>query len=269
MVQEYNSIMVNDVWEIVPRPQDRSVVGSRWIYKIKYAADDSLEKYNARFVAKGYAQKEGIDYEKTFTPVARQLIGSLMYLVNTRPDICYAVNTLSQFMVEPKRAHWAAAKHVLKYLQGTIDYGLLYTRGKDIRLSGFTNADWARSSVHRKSTSSYCFNIGSGMTSWCSRKQKSVALSSSEAEYMAASTASCEAIWLKNLLVNLFRRKTKVIKIMCDNQSCIKLSENPMFYDRSKHIDIQCHFVRHCVQRGAIQLSYTPTGEHVADILTK
>ena len=199
----------------------------------------------------------------------QQLIGSLMYLVNTKPDICYAVNTLSQFMVEPKRAHWAAAQHILRYLQGTVDYGLLYTKGKDIKLSGFTDADSAGSSVDRKSTSGYYFNIRSGMTSWCSSKQKFVALSSSEAKHMAASTASCEAIWLRKLLVNLFRRNMEATRIMCDNQSCIKLSENPVFHDRSKHIDIRCHFVRDCVQRGAVQLSYTPTREQVADILTK
>jgi len=127
----------------------------------------------------------------------KQLIGSLMYLVNTRLDICYVVNTLSYFMVEPKRAQWAVTKHVLKYLQGTINYGLLYTRGKDIRLSGFTYADWARSSVDQKSTYGYCFNIGSGMTSWCSRKQKFVALSSFEAEYMASRTTLCDSIWLR------------------------------------------------------------------------
>eukprot|EP00253_Pinus_taeda_P025530 PITA_25530 len=284
MVEEYNSIMVNDVWEVVPRPQDRSVVGSRWIYKIKYTADNSVEKYKAKFVAKGYAQKEGIDYEETFAPIAKytsirtvislatqmgQLIGSLMYLVNTRPYICYTINTLIQFMVEPKRAHWAAIKHVLRYLQGIVNYGLLYTRGKDIRLNGFTDADWEGSSVDRKSTSGYCFNIGSRMTHWCSRKQKSVALSSSEAEYMAASTASCEAIWLRKLLVNLFRRKMDATRIMCDNQSYIMLSVNPMFHDRTKHIDIRCHFVKDYVQRGVVQLSYTPTGEQVADILTK
>eukprot|EP00253_Pinus_taeda_P017489 PITA_17489 len=168
MVEEYNSIMVNDVWEVVPRPQDRLVVGSRWLYKVKYAADGSVEKYKARFVAKGYAQKKGIDYEETFASVARpmatpmitnwrnidasedkevdptlyrQLIGSLMYLVNTRPDICYAVNTLSQFMVEPKRAHWATTKHVLRYIRGIVEHGLMYTQGHDIRLSRFTNAD--------------------------------------------------------------------------------------------------------------------------------
>eukprot|EP00253_Pinus_taeda_P009689 PITA_09689 len=129
----------------------------------------------------------------------RQLIGSLMYLVNTRPDICYTVNTLSQFTMEPKRAQWAAAKHILKYFQGTVDYGLLYTK-----------------------------------------------------EYMAASTASYEAIWLRKLLVNLFKRNMEATRIMCDNQSCIKLSENPVLRDRSKHVDNRCHFVRDFVQRGAV-----------------
>eukprot|EP00253_Pinus_taeda_P030516 PITA_30516 len=165
-----------------------------------------------------------------------------MYPVNTKPDICYVVNTLSQFMVEPKRAHWAAAKHVLRL-------------GR--KFSG------------SKSTFRYCFNIGSGMTSWCSRKQKFAALSSFEAEYMATSITLCEAIWLRKLLVNLFRRNMEATRIMCDNQSCIKLSENTVFHDRSKDIDIWCHFVRDNVQQGVVQLSYTPTGEQVADILTK
>ena len=136
-------------------------------------------------------------------------------------------------------------------------------------MSGFTDVDWAGSSVDWKSTSRYCFNIGSGMTSWCSRKQKFVALRSSEAEYMATNATLCEAIWIRKLLVNLFRRNMEVTKIMCDNQSCIKLFENPVFHDRSKHIDIRCHFIRHCVQRGAVQLSYTRAGEEVTDILTK
>ena len=151
----------------------------------------------------------------------RLLIGSLMYLVNTRPDICYAVNTLSQFMLEPKRAHWAAARHVLRYLQGTIELGLKYTRSSDVRLSGFTDADWAGSSVDRKSTNRYYFSLGSGMTSWCSRKQKFVVLSSAEAEYMAASSSLCEAIWLRKLLVNLLKEKMEATNILCDNHSCI------------------------------------------------
>jgi hypothetical protein len=114
----------------------------------------------------------------------RQLIGSLMYLVNTRPDICFAVNTLSQFMVEPRQVHWAAAKHVLRYLQGTLDFGLEYVRANGVRLAGYTDSDWAGSVSDRNSTSGCCFGLGSAAVSWFSRKQKSVALSSSEAEYM-------------------------------------------------------------------------------------
>ena len=154
------------------------------------------------------------------------------------------------------------------WVHSTTAYGLKYTCGNDVKC-GFTDTDWVGSSMHRKSTFGYCFNIGSGITSWCSRRHKFVALSSSEAEYMATSTTSCEAIWLRKLLVNLFRRNMEATRIMCDNQSCIKLSENPVFHDRLKHIDIRYHFFRDCVQQGAVQLSYTPIGEQVANILTK
>eukprot|EP00253_Pinus_taeda_P015789 PITA_15789 len=315
--------MTNGVWEVVPSPEGRSVVGSRWIYKIKYAADGSVEKYKARFIAKGYAQKEGIDYKETFAPIARytsirfviflaaqlgweihqmdvntaflnrmieeelyieqpegfkthqkhthvcklkkalyglkqtsrawygssrlikdckrnleaefdmksmglmhyflglevwqkngeiflrqgryatdilkrfgmqdcqpmttpmitnwknidvsgdkevdptlyiQLIGSLMYLVNTKPNICFIVNTLSQFMVKPKRVRWAAARHILRYVHGTVGFGKKYTRGDEVRNKSYTFE--------------HCFSVGSGIVSWCNRKQNSVALSS-------------------------------------------------------------------------------------------
>jgi hypothetical protein len=154
----------------------------------------------------------------------RQLIGSLMYLVNTRPEICLVVNTLSQFMVEPRRVHWVAAKHVLGYLCGTVDYGLDYQRGDGVRLVGYTDSDWARCVSDRKSTSRYYFGLESAIVSWFSRKQKSVALSSAEAKYMAASQASCEALWLRKMLVGLFGVQLSPTVIYCDNQSCIKLS---------------------------------------------
>jgi hypothetical protein len=134
----------------------------------------------------------------------RELIGSLMYLVNTRPDICFAVNTLSQFMVEPKRVHWVATKHVLRYLHGTIEYGLSYIQGDGVKLMGYTDVEWVGNTVDRKSTSGCCFNLGSRVVSWFSRKHKSVALSSAEAEYIATDLVACEAIWLRNLLMGLF-----------------------------------------------------------------
>eukprot|EP00253_Pinus_taeda_P023629 PITA_23629 len=164
----------------------------------------------------------------------RQLIGSLMYLVNTRLDICFAVNTMSQFMCEPRKVHWVAAKHIL-----------------------------------RKSTSRCCFGLGSAVVSWFSRKQQSVALSSAEAEYMAASLASCEAISLRKMLFGLFGQPLRPLVIYCDNQSCIKLTENPVFHDRSKHIGIKYHFIRDYVQKGTVKLEYIPTDEQVAYILTK
>ena len=130
-----------------------------------------------------------------------------------------------------------------------------------MKLKGFTDADWAGSTADRKSTSMCSFSLGSGAVSWYSRKQKSVALSSAEAEYMAANMATCEAIWLQKLLAGLFNQELDPTVIYCDNQSCIKLSENPVFYDKSKHIEIKYHFIRDCVEKGIVKLNYIPTDE--------
>ncbi len=161
-----------------------------------------------------------------------------MYLVNTRPVLCFAVNQLSQAMVQPTKLFWKATKHVLRYLRGTSQFGLWYRWTEGVKLQGFTDADWAGSPSDRKSTSGGIFNLGSIAVSWYSKKQRSVALSSVEVEYMAASQAACEAIWMRKILVGLFGQRMDPTVINCDNQSCIKLSENPVFHDRSKHIDI-------------------------------
>jgi hypothetical protein len=199
----------------------------------------------------------------------RQLIGSLMYLVNTRPDIFFAVNTLSQFQVEPRQEHWIAAKHVLRYIRGTINYGLIYTASSDIQLHEFTDSDWAGSAEDRKSTSGMCFSLGSAKISWGSRKQKSVALSTTEAEYMAACEACTEAVWLRKLISDLFDQTPESTIIYCDNQSCIRLSEHPIFHERSKHSEIKYYFIRDKVQEGEANLEYIPTNEKTVDILTK
>jgi hypothetical protein len=146
----------------------------------------------------------------------KQIIGSLMYLTNTRPDICFVVNTLSQFLVEPRRVHLVAAKHVMRYLKGMLDYGLCYSVDHDFRLFGYTDSNWAGSASERKSTSGCCFSLGSAMTSW-QRKQSSIALSTTKAEYIAAYSASCEAIWLRKLLTGLFDLEMEAIVILCDN----------------------------------------------------
>jgi hypothetical protein len=144
------------------------------------------------------------DFDEIDATLYKQLIGSLMYLVKTRPDIFYATSTLSQFMSQQRQTHWIFAKHVLRYLQGTVGHGLRYTSSIDMRLQGYTDFDWAGSTVDKKSTSRCCFTLGSTMVSWCSKKQNFVALSIAEAEYIALSVAVRKAVWLHKLLADLF-----------------------------------------------------------------
>jgi hypothetical protein len=123
--------------------------------------------------------------------------------------------------------------------------------------------------VDRKSTSGCCFTLGSTMVSWCSRKQSSVALSTAEVEYIALSVVFCEAVWLHKILTDLFDYEMDPTTIDCDNQSCVKLSKNPVFYDRSNHIEIKYHYIRDMVQRKTVHVQYLPTHEHIIDIFTK
>jgi hypothetical protein len=199
----------------------------------------------------------------------RWIIGSLMNLTNTRLDICFAVNILSQFLVEPRRVHLVAAKHVMRYLKGTLDFGLSYNGDHDFNMSGYSYSDCAGSVFDRKSTSGCCFSMGSAMILWQSRKQSSIALSTIEAEYIDACSISCKTIWLQKLLTGLFNLEMEATVILCDNQSCIKMTENPVFHDKSKHIEIRYHYICDMVQRGSIKLQYVSTDEQVADVFTK
>ena len=149
--------------------------------------------------------------------IYRQLVGSLMYLVNTRLEIFYVVNQLSQDMIKPTKLFWKVGKHVLRYLRGTIEYRLWYRRTKGVKFQGFTNADWAGSPSERKSTSGGIFSIRSIIVYWYNRKHQSMALSSTEAEYMSVSQAACEAIWMKKIIVGLFGHQMDLMMIHCDN----------------------------------------------------
>ena len=142
-----------------------------------------------------------------------------------------------------------------------MEYGLDYRRGDGVRLVGYTNSDWAGCVADIKNTFECCFGLGSVVVSWFNRKQKSVAPSSAEVEYMAASQANCKAIWLRKLLVGLFGQDLRPTMIYCDNQSCTKLLENPIFHDKSKHIEIMYHFICDYVQRGVVELQCISTHE--------
>jgi hypothetical protein len=198
----------------------------------------------------------------------RKIIGSLMDLINTRLDICFFVNTLSQYLVEPRHVHLVAANHVMRYLNGMLDYGLCYTGDHDFKLFGYADSDWVGSASNRNNTSGCCFSPESAMTSWKRKKKSSISLSTAEEECIVACSASCEAIWLQNLLSGLFDLEMEAIVILCDNQSCIKMMENPMFHDKSNHIDIQYHYIGDMVQRGDGRLQYDGTDEQIEDVLT-
>ena len=186
--------------------------------------------------------------------IYRQLIGSLMYLVNTRPDICFVVNVLSQFQVELKHDQWITTKHILRYLQGTIHYYLKYDRRNDVRLIGYTNFDQGCSEQDGRSIMGGCFSLGSSMISWISRKQGIVAWSIVEGEYIAACEVSREAIQLRKLSSELFEGPMDPTMIHCDNTSCIRLFEDPMFHGKTKHINNKYYYIWKLVQDGMLQL---------------
>ena len=201
----------------------------------------------------------------------RQAIGSLMYLmVGTRPDIAFAICRLAQYSENPTEEHWIAVKRVFRYIKGTHDYGILYDGNIDLNIYGYSDSDHGGCKNSRKSTSGYVFMASGGAISWRSKKQTSVATSSCEAEYIASCLASKEAIWLSRLHSDLIGKPSAdPIRISIDNQGTIDLASNSIINDRSKHIDIQYHFIRECIHQKKISLSSCPSKENAADPLTK
>ena len=202
----------------------------------------------------------------------RSLVGSLLFIgKHTRPDILHIVNQLSRFLYKPNESHWKAAKHVLRYLKGTIDLRLAFLKNSNSDIIGDSDADWSGDLNDRKSTTGYYFKFegNGGAISWEVKKQATVALSSAEAEYQAMAAAVQEAIYLRALLEDFGLPMKKPIDIGEDNQSCIKMCHNPVMHKRSKHIDTKLHFIRERVENKEVKIHYVPTEEMTADILTK
>lgn len=182
-------------------------------------------------------------------------------MLGTRPDIAYAVSVGSRFAAKPTRAHKAVVTRIFRYLRKTADYVLVF-RGPLVRLSGYSDSNWAGDYDTRKSTSGYVFNVGSAVISLSSKLQSTVALSSREAEYIGQTNATKEAIWLRRLLNEIQPEaayEAQATDIYCNNQGAIALAKNPQFHARTKHIDIQHHFVRDKVSEGAVELQYVGT----------
>lgn len=199
----------------------------------------------------------------------KSLVGSLRYLTCTRPDILYGVGLISRYMETPDQSHLNAAKRILRYLKGTIDEGLSYTPTNEFELIGYSDSDWGRDVDERKSTSGYVFFIGDSAFTWSSKKQPIVTLSTCEAEYVAANSAVCHAIWLRNMLTYLGFTQKDPTRIYVDNRSAIALAKNPVYHERSKHIDTRFHFIREHIKMKEVELLACKTNDQAADIFTK
>ena len=197
-------------------------------------------------------------------------MGSLRYLGHTRPDPAFTVGYVNRFMERPTAEHLQAIKHILRYVAGTLDYGLVYKRiPGTASFVGYCDSDLAGDVDTSKSTSGTMFFLGGCLVCWQSIKQKVVALSSCGAEYIAAASASTQALWLSRLLGELLGSKVDVVELKVDSKSDLALAKNPVFHGRSKHIRIKYHFIRDCLEDGSIKADHIPTTDQLADLLTK
>jgi len=200
----------------------------------------------------------------------KSIIGSLLYAsVGTRPDIAQAVSTLAKFCANPTEAHLTAAKRVLRYLKGTRNVALKFEKTGSSSLIGYSDADWAGDIDDRHSTTGIVFTMAGCSISWPSKKQATVALSTTEAEYVALSAAVQEAVWLRKVLSDLNLPMSEPTTLREDNQGAIAMTKNPIAHGRTKHIDIRYHYVKEAVENGVISLEYCSTEDMLADILTK
>jgi hypothetical protein len=226
---------------------------------------------------------------KVDTTRYRSIVGGLRYLTHTRSDITFVVGYVSRFIEDPRKDHWTAVKRLLRYIKGSLDQAVVFPDhggGSGLQLtvfseappkSGegepeltvFSDADMAGDVDGRRSTSSVLVFLGAAPIAWQSLKQKMVALSTCEAEYVAAATAACQVVWLRRLLGELTGEEAHLPALMVDNKPAIALAKNPVLHDRSKHIDIKFHFPRDCVDGGQIVIEFVKTGRQLIDILTK
>jgi hypothetical protein len=208
--------------------------------------------------------------EEVDVTLYRRIVGSLRYLIHTRPNLTYVVGYVSQFLERPTDEHFQAVKKILRYIVRTLQYGLRYGRRTGTtRLVGYCDSDLTSNIDTRKSTTGALFFLGKCLVSWQSLKQRVVALPSCEAEYIAATTVVTQAIWMAQLLGELLGREPEVVELKVDGKSALALARNPVFHERSKHIDLRYHFIQNCLAEGTVSATYINTVDQLVDILTK
>lgn len=198
----------------------------------------------------------------------RLLVGRLLHLTVTRPDITYVVNLLSQFMATPRETHWQVALRAVKYIKATPEYGIMLFSDSSLQLHAYCDADWASCPTSRRSATGYCTFLGPSPLYWRTKKQSIVSRSSAEAEYRAMGNAVSELTWLQLLLREL-GIPPHPANLSCNNQAVLHIAKNPFFHERAKHVEIDCHFVRDKAQDGHIQTTFLPSTQQLADTLAK
>ncbi|WZZ50369.1 hypothetical protein YC2023_050476 [Brassica napus] len=199
----------------------------------------------------------------------RKMVGKLIYLTITRPDICFAVNQVSQHMQAPKVHHWKMVDRILRYLSGTPGQGVWMGCNGSTEVVGYCDANWAGDRVDRRSTTGYCTFIGGNLVTWKSKKQKVISCSSAEAEYRAMLKLTNELVWIKGILKHLEIEQSTPMTMHCDNQAAIHIASNSVFHERTKHIEVDCHKVRQMIILGVIMPCYTRSEDQLADVFTK
>ncbi|KAM3196178.1 hypothetical protein ACQJBY_072052 [Aegilops geniculata] len=199
----------------------------------------------------------------------RSIVGALQYMTMTRPDIAYAVQQCCLVMHDPRAPHLALAKRILRYLRGTTTHGLHLRRAASLDLITYSDADWAGCPDTRRSTSGYAVYLGDALVSWSSKRQATVSRSSAEAEYRAVANAVAESCWIRQLLDELATPLRKASVVFCDNISSVYMAANPVHHRRTKHIELDIHFVREKVALGELRVLHVPTSQQFTDVLTK
>lgn len=213
----------------------------------------------------------GIYTDQVFTDKGRyqRLVGKLIYLSHTRPDIAYAISVVSQFMHCPSEDHMAAVTRILRYIKSSPGKGLMFSKNNHLKVDSYTNADWAGNLSDRKSTSGYFMFVGGNLVTWRSKKQKVVALSSAEAEFRGMAKGLCELLWLRRLLTEIGFPPPTEMNLFCDNRAAIDISHNPVQHDRTKHVEVDRHFIKQNLEAKIIKFPFVKSEDQLADVLTK
>nr|GEW60578.1 ribonuclease H-like domain-containing protein [Tanacetum cinerariifolium] len=317
MYDEYNALIKNGTWILVPKPPNVNVVRSMWLFRHKYHADGSLSMYKARLVTNGRNQQYGVDCNDTFSLVVKQatirtvlslalaqnwpvhqldvknaFLNGTVCLVSMLYGLCsscgiyfesmwssvshlysarysYVVQQICLHMHDPREPHLAALKRVLRYICGTLDHGLQLHVSSTSQLNAYTYADWAGCPVTRRSTFGYCVFFGDNLLSWSAKRQVTLSRSSAEAEYRGVANVVAKIAWIHNLLRELHNPLFTATLVYCDNVSAVYMSTNPIQHQRTKHIEIDIHFVRDMVARGQVRVLHVPSRYQYADIFIK